>query len=199
MFSIARRRFAIMRALGRLLTTVCIAPSVSALGVAESEIGVVQPSDMAFCKQGMMSMSMFMKGFKSILSKDMPPCISYFVQSWVLDDAGKFKGAMIYSFLLGLLTQGLTVFRVIVTSKVEKRRLKKYLLVSIYVLQVLMGYVLMFLAMTYSVELLLSTVVGVAFGYYLFHKAEHSSSNQSARNVGLREPLLVTDDRPETA
>lgn len=187
-----------MRTLGRLLTTVCIVRSVSTLCVAESDFGEDKSSEMSFCKQGMMPMSMFMKGFKSVLSKDMLPCISYFVQSWVLDDAGKFKGAMIYSFLLGLLTQGLIVFRVIVSSKAEQRRLKKYLLVSIYVLQVLMGYILMFLAMTYSVELLLSTVVGVAFGYYLFHKAEHPESNQNAPKVGLREPLL-TDDRSETA
>jgi hypothetical protein len=109
-----------------------------------------------------------------------------------LDEEGKFKGAMVYSFLLGLLTQGLTVLRVLVSLHVKKRELKKYLRVAIYVCQVFMGYIIMLITMTYSVELLLSVVVGVASGYFFFHKGQPRSKHSS----GLREPLLTGNGSP---
>jgi hypothetical protein len=164
---------------------------------SEDEAHVEDSAEEPFCMDMGMALVMFLRGFRSSLnSKEMLPCLSYYVSSWVLDDEGKFKGAMVYSFLLGLLTQGLTVMRVVVSLNVKKRKLKKYLRVVIYVLQVFMGYILMLVPMSYSVELLLSVVAGVAFGYFLFHKGG-PRSNQSS-GTGLREPLL-TGNRSSTA
>jgi len=95
---------------------------------------------------------------------------------------------MIYSFLLGLVTQGLAVTRAVVFSHVSKGKVRKYLMVVIYVLQVYMGYMIMLVAMMYSVELLLSAVAGLAFGYFLFHKGE---SPVARSRSGVREPLVT--------
>ena len=144
------------------------------------------PSD-EFCMGGM-NMDMFMRGFQRTFSSSPKPCLVYYFQSWVLSDEGKFKGAMVYSFLLGLLTQGLTVMRAIVVVHVPR---KKYILVGIYVLQMFMGYILMFVAMTYSVELLLSVVMGLAFGYFVFHRGKQPGRRNVERAAGIREPLLA--------
>lgn len=142
-----------------------------------------------------MRMVMFLKGFRRSLasSKHMLPCLSYYVRSWVLNDEGKFKGAMIYSFLLGIVTQALAVTRAIVFAHVKQPRVRKYLMVSIYVLQVYMGYMIMLVAMMYSVELLLSAVTGLACGYCLFHKSEAPHTTRTSavrRSSGMQEPLL---------
>jgi Ctr copper transporter family len=162
---------------------------------SEGEVHVEHSAEEPFCMDKGMAMVMFLRGFRSPLtSKEMLPCLSYYVSSWVFDDGGKFKGAMVYSFLLGLLTQGLTVMRVVVSVNVKKRKLKKCLYVVIYVMQVFMGYIVMLVPMTYSVELSLSVVAGLAFGYFLFHKGEPRSKQRSS--TGLREPLLTGNGSP---
>jgi Ctr copper transporter family len=90
--------------------------------------------------------------------------LRYYVSSWVLYGRGKFKGTMVYSFLLGLVTKGSTSC---MSLNMKKQKLKKYLRVVLYVLQVFMSYILMRIPMTYSVELLLSVVAGIAFGYFV--------------------------------
>jgi hypothetical protein len=169
--------------------TAVMLESATDANVASEDQGHAEDSpEELFCMDMGMPMVMFLRGFRSSLySKEMLPCLSYYVRSWVLDEEGKFKGAMVYSFLLGLLTQGLSVLRVLVLLYVKKRELRKCLRVAIYVCQVFMGYILMLVAMAYSVELLLSAVVGVAFGYFLFHKGQPQSKHSS----GPREPLLT--------
>ena len=54
-----------------------------------------------FCKG--MYMTMFMDGFHwSLLFRPSPQCLNYFVQSWRLENASKFRGAMLFTFLLTL-------------------------------------------------------------------------------------------------
>ena len=150
-----------------------------------------------------MRMVMFVKGFRRSLSRssnEMLPCLSYYVSSWVLDDRGKFKGAMIYSFLMGLVTQGLAVIRAVVFMHIRKYEARKYLMVAIYVLQVFMGYMIMLIAMMYSVELLLSAVAGLSFGYFLFHKGESASMTPARRRrSNMQEPLLAEHSRSANA
>ena len=163
----------------------------------DSEEAVNDMPNEEFCMdmEGM-RMVMFVKGFRrSLSSNQMLPCLSYYVRSWVLNDEGKFKGAMVYSFLLGLVTQGLAVIRAVVFVHVRKGKLRKYLMVAIYVLQVYMGYMIMLVAMMYSVELLLSAVVGLSFGYFIFHKG---GAPQTAARSGMSVPLLTTENRSTT-
>ena len=60
-------------------------------------------------------------------------------------------------------------------------------------LQVYMGYMIMLVAMMYSVELLLSTVAGLAFGYFLFHKGEAPRSRLRERDPRVTESTSPTD------
>jgi hypothetical protein len=126
-------------------------------------------NDNNFCRG--MYMTMFMDGFHYSLgrSKDNPSrCLTYFVSSWRLSDKGKFVGAMMFSFLFALMTESLSACRGLVVRNCHGRRLRKSLLTLIYALQSTAGYLLMFAAMSYSKELLLSVVVGLMVGNQLF-------------------------------
>jgi hypothetical protein len=126
-------------------------------------------NDNTFCHG--MYMTMFMDGFQWSLGrpKDKPSrCLAYFVSSWRLSEKGKFVGAMMFSFLFALMTEGLSGCRGLVVRNCHGRRLRKSLLTLIYALQSTAGYLLMFAAMSYSKELLLSVVVGLMVGNRLF-------------------------------
>jgi hypothetical protein len=125
--------------------------------------------DNTFCRG--MYMTMFMDGFHSSLGrpKDKPSrCLTYFVSSWRLSEKGKFIGAMMFSFLFALMTESLSACRGLVVRNCHGKRLRKSLLTLIYALQSTAGYLLMFAAMSYSKELLLSVVVGLMVGNRLF-------------------------------
>lgn len=125
-------------------------------------------------------------------------CLLYFVSGWTLTDEGKFKGAVIYSFLLGLLMEVLSAVRGAAAHYLRKPVLMRILcLTVIYGIQALLGYLLMFLAMTFSVEILVAAVVGLCVGNLALFRYEdfqppRKRRDQAANQVDgqLREPLL---------
>ena len=135
---------------------------------------MAQQQQQEFC-QGMY-MTMFMDGFRwtLLLSKPSPQCLSYFVQSWRLENAAKFKGAMLFTFLLAILLEGLSSARgVLVRSSSlpifgNHRRRQHLLMTLIYAIQALLGYILMLVTMSFSMELFLSVIVGLMVGNLLF-------------------------------
>lgn len=136
----------------------------------------------AFCRG--MYMTMFMDGFHFSLgrSKDNPSdCLTYFVSSWRLSEKGKFIGAMFFSFLFALLTEGLSACRGLVVRHCHGKRLRKTLLTLIYALQSTAGYLLMFAAMSYSKELLFSVVAGLMVGNRLFMRYDDFKPKPSPR------------------
>jgi hypothetical protein len=145
-------------------------------------------NDNTFCRG--MYMTMFMDGFHYSLgrSKENPSrCLTYFVSSWRLSDKGKFVGAMMFSFLFALMTESLSACRGLVVRNCHGRRLRKSFLTLIYALQSTAGYLLMFAAMSYSKELLLSVVVGLMVGNRLFmryddFKPHHAPSPQQRQH-----------------
>ncbi len=142
-----------------------------------------EPVD-SFC-QGM-PMVMFMGGFQRSLTKEPQSCLNYFFPSWKLLNAGQLKGAMVYSFLLAFLTEGLFAIRAVVLQHVQGKG-RKTLLILLYVLQQAMGYVIMLVAMMYSVELFLSVVLGLAIGHRIFVRGDvkhQVSSITPAPSVG---------------
>jgi Ctr copper transporter family len=167
-----------------------------------------------FCRG--MPMTMFMDGFHWSLwrrshnntsssalpaAADMvhkpPRCLVYFVSSWELSEEGKFKGAMVFSFLMGLLMEGLSAMRAAVSrhgekshsSAKRKRNLHHVLMTLIYALQGLLGYLLMFLTMAYSVELVLSTVLGLVVGNLCLIRYEYPKA--SSRRVDYVPPTTT--------
>lgn len=145
-----------------------------------------------FCK-GMMPMSMFMDGFHwSLHQKKAPECLIYFVTGWVLDDEDKFKGAIVFSFLLSLLMEILSAIRGAASHYLQSPWARFFGLTLIYALQALLGYILMFLVMTFSFEILFAAVIGLAMGNLLFFRYEDFAP-QRRRRAGpqsLQQPLL---------
>jgi hypothetical protein len=147
-----------------------------------------------------MSMIMAMGGFQwSLFSKG--DCLTYFVAPWKLNDSGKFQGAMVYSFLLALLTEGITSFqgwiRRFLTGKA-----RKFVMAFLYAIQNCLGYVVMLIAMMYSIELLVCVLLGLMTGRALFpnsrrdrrdaNRPRPSSTTQSSTTTSEEEtPLLA--------
>lgn len=159
--------------------------------------------DEPFCHG--MSMSMFMDGFRWSLRPDLsayahhsddkptnstdsslPQCLSYYVQSWKLDMSGKFRGAMVFSFLLALLTEGLSRARVVLIKYIHLKhgRHRKLVLTVIYALQQWLGTLIMLVSMMYSIEMLLSVVAGLTVGNFLFLR-DHSDETSSSAGSSL--------------
>ena len=117
-----------------------------------------------------MSMIMAMGGFQwSLFSKG--DCITYFAPNWKLNSAGKFQGAMVYSFLLAMLTEGITSFQAWI-RRFLKGKLRKVVMAILYAVQQWLGYIIMLVAMTYSLELLGCILLGLMTGRWLFPNAK---------------------------
>lgn len=121
-----------------------------------------------FCRG--MYMTMFMDGFHWTILKKPPSmqCLNFFVRSWRLENAGKFKGAMLFTFLLAVLVEGLSSARVNVVHNMANRKRQHALLTVIYGLQAMLGFILMLVTMSFSIELVLSVIGGLVTGNLLF-------------------------------
>lgn len=185
-----------------LLTCLTMLNSLTSVhGIEEAEkngdSGASYPPDAskAFCT-GMMPMSMFMDGFRTARPEN--SCLMYFVKDWVLDTEEAFQGAMVFSFLLALSLEALSAVRGIVKQHVVHHT---HLIVTlIYAVQGFLGYIVMFLAMTYSIELLLSTIAGICIGNLLFFRYEARIPPTRRAQLGvdhtseqLEDPLLSND------
>ncbi len=165
-----------------------------------------------FCKGMFMVMSM--GGFQwSLVGREPGDCLSYFAPAWKLDSRGKFQGAMVYSFLLGILTEGSHAVPVLVRPYVPKRlaHLSNSILLGV---ERFMAYFIMLIAMMYSWELLISLICGIMVGRLMFPNVTRREWRKEARRLrsevpsshptlaatldesnhqGEDEPLLVTD------
>lgn len=146
-------------------------------------------TDNTFCHG--MYMTMFTDGFRfSLYSNNStasvsPPCLAYLVNSWKLNMSGKFRGAMVFSFLLALLAEGLAATRFVLIECIQEhhagQKNRKLLFTIIYALQSWMGTMVMLVSMMYSVELLLSVVAGLMVGNFLFVR-DHPPTRRTTNN-----------------
>jgi hypothetical protein len=139
-----------------------------------------------FCQHMFMVMSM--SGFQwSLVGHTPGDCLNYFAPAWKLDDRGKFQGAMVYTVLLGLLTEGSHALQVVLQPYVPPR-LRHVVNSLLYGLQRFMGYTIMLVSMTYSWELFLSVLVGVMLGRLLFPNATRREWLREARHFQRNTP-----------
>eukprot|EP00924_Labyrinthula_sp_SR-Ha-C_P004512 snap_masked-scaffold_1-processed-gene-2.20-mRNA-1 protein AED:1.00 eAED:1.00 QI:0/-1/0/0/-1/1/1/0/429 len=113
------------------------------------------------------SVSMYMAGFTSLGNAD-EDCLVFFFRSWVMDSRFKFGLGAAGSVLLG----GFSEFIVFVRGKVtgDKEKMSNQVVnVFLYGLQQGIGYLAMFIAMTYSVALFILIVVGLTLGHWMFN------------------------------
>jgi hypothetical protein len=122
------------------------------------------PKGNDFCNG--MSMIMAMGGFQwSLVSKG--DCLTYFVASWKWKDSGKVQGVMVYSFLFALLIEGNTAFQGWI-SQFLTGKVRKYVMAFLYAIQQWLGYIVMLIAMMYSIELIACVLLGLMTGRALF-------------------------------
>ena len=113
-----------------------------------------------------------MDGFQWAL-KGESQCINLYFQSWTLDSVGKFVGAMIGVVLLGMSTEGISRYRHNLnvksrTASLGERKKLSYIQTGLHGVHAFVGYILMLATMTYSMELLLSVILGLVVGYAVF-------------------------------
>jgi Ctr copper transporter family len=179
------------------------------LPVELSTVTTTEGNDSSFCHGMFMTMSM--SGFQwSLLLDGGGDCLTYFAPAWKLDDRGKFQGAMVYTFLMAILTEGLYTFPILLEQQ-QPRFLPKHLrhLVDtiVYGIQRFMGYIIMLIAMMYSWELFMSVVLGHMVGKLLFPNATRREWRDDARRRNLAPlpsahptlaaTLIIDDETPD--
>eukprot|EP00977_Amphora_coffeiformis_P024114 scaffold15089_cov168-Amphora_coffeaeformis.AAC.6 len=105
---------------------------------------------------------------------------------WTLDSRQKFYAAMAGVFFLAIFVEGLSNlrYRIVHSVKLAHRRrddvapkstqMLRLVVTLMHGLQGLVGYMLMLAIMTFSVELLLAAVLGLAIGYGIFFQYEEA-------------------------
>jgi hypothetical protein len=111
------------------------------------------------------------------------PCLNLFFPGWTLDTPGKFAAAMIGIALLGVFVEGVSKLRHRTVKAARRAHVSndlqrwnpqflRFAITLLHGSQALTGYILMLATMTFSIELLLSAVFGLALGYALFFQTE---------------------------
>lgn len=185
-----------------------------------------------------MFMTMFMDGFHwsfvwltGTSSSSPSSCLNYMLPSWKLDTASKFRGAMLFTFLLALLTETVSAMRRSVVRSLQHLRVRRrdqlhvdnsnnthnhqppnsfafggpLLLLVLYAVQALLGYILMIVAMSFSIELVGSIIAGVSIGHALFgvptqddDEDEHPCESNNNRSPPHQRQVLLSPNRNGT-
>lgn len=145
-------------------------------------------------------MSMYMTGFHFSLWETDSPCLNFLWPSFTLESRGKFYMAMIFTVALGILVEVFPLWRMKLLRRMErfvapeqyqhqprKEQLQTLLLSIFHAMQALLGYILMLIAMTYSVELILSILTGVSLGFYMSFKMKKGLGSSSSSSSLLQQ------------
>lgn len=131
------------------------------------------PPQDEFCQGGM---DMLMGGFEVAggPNSNSKTCVILFFKEWKLNTAGKFAGACFGVFFLGFSIELLIALR---RRIVNRKRLfinlplpvRKITVIALFGINLVLGYLAMLVAMTYSVELFICVVVGFIVGHALLN------------------------------
>lgn len=161
--------------------------------MTEMAATAVTESSSSFCK-GMMKgggMTMYMDGFKFTFFNPSASCLNFFYAGFTLDSKLKFLIAMAIVLCLGISVEGIASLKRRYISGVRKKHYEnatnsdsnnsnsenmvkkafargKYILSAFQATQAFIGYLLMLCAMTYSIEIIICTVLGLALGFLIF-------------------------------
>jgi hypothetical protein len=120
-----------------------------------------------------------------------PPCLNLLVPSWTLDTRFKFSGACGAVFLLAVAVEGFSKLRhrVVRSAKTQRRQRQqsnatttttsattRLLVTALHGIQALLGYLLMLVTMTFSIELFTCVVAGLATGYAVFFRTNNPTT-----------------------
>ncbi len=118
-------------------------------------------------------MDMLMFGF-DVSGDKRNPCIVLFVEAWTLDSRTKF-----YAACVGVMALGFSIEAVIALRRTISRRRRLFLkagpasrkaiILTLFAFNLVLGYLAMLVAMTYSVELFCFVVLGLVVGHGVFN------------------------------
>lgn len=158
----------------------------------------------SFCDPSM-SMSMYMDGLKwsYFFTDGKSHCLNLIFPSFTLNTKGTFLFGMICVMFLGISLEYISIFRMKYIAKMERRHRDddaadaipskvQLTLTCLQGLQVLSGYIMMLVIMTYSIELILSAVGGFMIGFYVFYKQKMML--KSELNDGRTQPLAGMEE-----
>jgi hypothetical protein len=122
-------------------------------------------------------MDMLMGGFEvagGSNSVNTKTCVILFFKAWKLNSAAKFAAACLGVFVLGFCIEALITLR---RKIVNRKRIfvniplpaRKGLVIFLFGVNLILGYLAMLVAMTYSVELFLCVVAGLILGHAIFN------------------------------
>jgi len=129
-----------------------------------------------FCNTNLPPTTMWMMGFQ--VAENTNGCVAYLFESWVLDSSVKFAAACIGSVLAGIVVEWLVSIR----RSLQRDWVKGAqgpcglpavaqvpVMLTLYLIQVTLGYIAMLVAMIYQVELFLAVVIGLTAGHGIFN------------------------------
>ena len=117
--------------------------------------------------------SMFMDGFQFVLAGH-SPCLNWFFIPATMDSWWKFFFGMCGQFILAVAVEGLglvrrNVFKMSQDASPGQKSVYRGALFGLHMLQAFIGYLIMLGAMTYSVEVMISVLLGLGIGYLVFN------------------------------
>eukprot|EP00536_Pseudo-nitzschia_multiseries_P011762 jgi/Psemu1/244084/estExt_Genewise1.C_4150049 len=145
-----------------------------------------------------MPMSMSMEGFQStLLSGGQANCITFLFTNFRLDNSGKFFCAMLCSFFLAVFCEGISHCQSKAGShysQKEPSHVRRIIMALFYGFQQCLGWLLMLISMTFSVELFTSVILGIIAGKLLF-PTEIPASRRAVNHSDLGRPGAFNDSR----
>jgi len=114
---------------------------------------------------------MHMTGF--VTASEEHPCLILLFPEWVLSDAARFWIAVAGTVMAGILAEGLVAFRRWHMDSMSRskspRWFQKAQKIVLYAAGRTLGYLVMLVTMTFSVELFAAVILGLSLGHLLFN------------------------------
>ncbi len=113
---------------------------------------------------------MLMLGF-DVSGKENNPCVILFFNAWTLDEPWKFALGCVGVALMGVAAEALIWYRRYRQNQVYTGSRLAWMMIEMlcYAASLMLGYLAMLVAMTYSVELFLSVCLGLVVGHVIFN------------------------------
>ena len=129
------------------------------------------PKEELFCNG--IGIDMYMQGFE-VSGDEKNQCIMLFFEVFTLDTALKFGFGCVFVFFLGFAIEALIAARRYMTTRANASRQGltvawQIAILSCFAFSLVLGYLAMLVAMTYSVELFLCVVAGIVIGHGVFN------------------------------
>lgn len=95
-------------------------------------------------------------------------CVVYLFPGWILNTEMRLILASLGTILFGFALEGVIYARRTLLQQINGRMMKLCTSTIMYGLQITMGYLIMLVVMTYSVQLFTSTIIGLMAGHVYF-------------------------------